>query len=403
MSYLTRTKRAAPATPAAGKATQYVDTTGQTHEIIDTGVDNVLTQAARFNWLRNSGFWFAQRQAPGTLTTYGGSTSRAPTADGWGIVSETASMQYQRISTQAAPEIGLQSTYYGNFSKITAAGKLQISQMVETNDCENIRGRTVRFQFWAKAMVAASLNFRVGLVYETNSVNPSINGTAIISSFNGTGTDPTFNAGPPNLAYQAPKAGVTGDNCTINGNAADFTVTSVWQRYGLCFDIPTTAVNVMVVIWSNAQLAATNGISISQASLTDGFEIQAWSPRDQNTELLRCQRYFSKSFGVDQQPQQNFGILGALLRGHVSVAGATAGQPIGLSFPVEMWTNPTLTFYNPSAANAFARNTTAGTDATATGISGTGSRGTTVTFTGIAAWTVAQAVAVNWQADAELF
>lgn len=402
MSFLTRTKRAAPSAPATGKALQYVDASGVTHELDANGVDNVLTNTSRFNWVRNSGFWFAQRQLPGTLTTYGGGTTRAITADGWGITCENASMQYIRTLTAPAPETGLQGGAYGSFTKITSAGKLHISQVIETLDVANLRGRTVRLQFWAKAIVGNPIAFRVGLISENNTSNPATTGSNTFSTFNGAGTDPTLATSTANWAYLTPKT-VTGDNCTVSGSAADLSLTPLWQRFGLCFDVPSNCQGLMLAVWSNGQLAATNGIAISQVSLTDGFEIQAWSPQDQFREFLRCQRYYCKSFGVDSAPAQNFGILGSLLRGHVSVAGATAGQPLGcLRFPVEMVGSPALTFYNPSAANAFARNTTAGTDATATAGSGTTAEGTTVTFTGIAAWTVAQAMAVHWTADAEL-
>ncbi len=53
-------------------------------------------------------------------------------------------------------------------------------------------------------------------------------------------------------------------------------------------------------------------------------------------------------------------------------------------------------------ANAFARNTTAGTDATATAGASLGTDGGDITFTGLAAWTVAQAVSIHYTANAEL-
>lgn len=77
--------------------------------------------------------------------------------------------------------------------------------------------------------------------------------------------------------------------------------------------------------------------------------------------------------------------------------------PIGIRFPVHMRAAPTtLTFYNPSAANAFVRNTTAGSNATATASANVAASGMDATFTGIAAWTVAQSVALHYTADAEL-
>jgi hypothetical protein len=399
VSYLNRIKGAAPATPAAGKTTQYVDASGLTHELNDTGVDNILTGMWRNNYLRNSGFWFAQRQNPAALTTYSSATNRLISADGWGITCENASAQYIRTDTNAAPEAGLQSRFYGQFTKITSLGKLVMTQCIEGSDAESLRGRTVRVQVWMRGLVAASANWNIALVNNTGTVDAPT--AAFIAAMNGNGTDPTLGA---SLAYLAPKATVTPDNGTIVGaTKIQCTVTNsaTWARYGGCFDVPTTAKNLIVMIWSDSQVAATNGVALGQASLTDGFEIQAWSPFAVQEELARVQRFYCKSFSVDTLPAQSVAI--GAIRGYVSVAGATAGQPIGLRYPVAMRAAPTtFTFFNPAAANAFARNTTAGTDATATASANAGDEGADVTFTGIAAWTVAQAVAVQFTADAEI-
>src|SRR4029077_474880 len=171
MSYLTRTKRAAPATPPANKSTQYVDTNGQTHEINDTGVDNVLSDERLLNYLRNSGFWFAQRQNPAALTTYSSATNRLISADGWGITCENASAQYIRTDTSGAAEANLQSRYYGQFTKITSTGKLEITQCLEGSNCQSLRGSTVRGQVKMRGLVAASALCNVGLVNNTGVVD----------------------------------------------------------------------------------------------------------------------------------------------------------------------------------------------------------------------------------------
>lgn len=399
MSYLTRTKRAAPATPASGKTTQYVDTGGQTHEVNDTGVDNVLSDARLFNYLRNSGFWFAQRQAPGTLTTYSSATNRLISADGWGVTCENASAQYVRTDSSGAAEANLQSRFYGQFTKITSTGKLVVTQCLEGSLCQSLRGRTVRVQVKMRGLVAASASWNIALVNNTGTVDAPT--AAFISAMNGNGADPTLGA---SLAFIAPKSTVTPDNGTIvTATKVQCTVTNsaTWARYGGCFDVPTTAKNLVVMIWSDSQVAATNGVALAEACLVDGFEIQTWSPQPMETELIRVQRFYCKSFSVDTLPAQSVAIGGE--RGAVSVAGATAGQPIGIRFPVSMRAAPTtLTFFNPAAANAFVRNTVAGTDATATASANVGDSGMDITFTGIAAWTVAQAVQVQYTADAEI-
>lgn len=398
MSYLTLSKGAAPATPAAGKATLFVDASGFTHVLDATGVDGSIGDHELGNLLRNSGFWFAQRQAPGTLTTYSSASNRLICADGWGLTCENASAQYIRTDTSTTPEAGLQGRFYGQFTKITSTGKVYVTQCVDGSDTQAVRGRTVRVQVWIRGLIAANQTVRLGLVSNTGTVDAPTAG--FIAAAGANGTDPTLGA---SLAYLAPKATVTPDNGTTNGNAVDCTVTNsaTWQRYGACFDVPTTAKNLIVMIWSNSQLAATNGFALGQASLTDGFEIQNWSPLPIQQELARAQRYYCKSFSVDTLPATAVAV--GAVRGSVAVAGATAGQPIGIRYPVPMRAAPTtFTFFNPAAANAFVRNTTAGSDATATASANAGDQGADVTFTGIAAWTVAQALAVHFTADAEI-
>jgi len=399
VSYLQRTKRVAPATPAAGKTSSYVTTDGRPHELNDTGVDNMLASQDKYNYLRNSGFWFAQRQNPAALTTYNSATNRLINADGWGVTNQNASAQYIRTDTSTTPEANLQSRYYGQYMKITSAGKLEITQCVEGVTSQNLRGRTVRLQLKMRGIIAASTVWNIGLVQNTGAVDAPT--AAFFAAQGANGVDPTLGA---SLAYIAPKATVTPDNAAIVGNKAQCTVTNsaTWARFGAVFDVPTTAKNLIVVIWSDSQIAATNGVAVAEVSLTDGFEVQDWQPQSIQEELDRVERMYSKSFGTDTLPAQNAGLAGAV-RGHVSVAGTVAGQPIGLRFRTRLRSAaPTFVFFNPSAANAFTRNTTAGTDATATAAANTSDGSSDITFTGIAAWTVAQAVAVHYTADAEI-
>ena len=404
MSYQVYNAVVAPTTPASGKSTEYVSTAGEPHFINDQGIDANLISNQKKNYIRNSGMWFAQRQAPATPTVYSTVGGRLVTADGWGISNENASAQYARVDTASAAETGLAGRFYGQFTKLTSAGKLAICQVIEGTDSSEMRGQNVRVQFWAKGIVTASATWRVGLVQLTNAASvdtvPSGAGQ-FLTAFGVASTDPTLGG---SLIYTAPKATVTPDNGTIVGTAANVTVTSAgWQRFGAVFTLPTTFVNLTVMIWSDAQVAATAGISISQVSLTVGQEIQDWVPPSTQVELARVQRYYCKSFNVDTAPVQNAGLVG-VVRGAVSVAGAIAAQPVGIRFPVALRAGASVlvTFYNPSAANAFVRNTTAGTDSTTAAPFFMGENGGDCQFTGIAAWTASQSVAVHYTADVEL-
>lgn len=314
------------------------------------------------NYVRNSGMWFAQRQAPGTATTYSNTSGRAVSADGFAITNENASAQYQRTDTSAAPETGLLSRYYGNFTKITSTGKLVISQLLEGTDVENLRGRTVRLQVWMKQVVGAAPVVRLGIAQLAAAGTIDTLPATFVSAFNANGTDPTLGT---NVAYIAPDAG-SADNGTISGNALSCTLSGSWQRFGATFTLPSDFKNLVVMLWGNAQFAATNGFAFAQLSLTDGTQIVDWTPDDIVTEVNRCQRYYWKTFAIDTAPASAVGAGTGEYRWCKIVAGATAGRSPSVPFAVRMRATPTCTSFNPAAAGAQVRDITAGASCTAT-------------------------------------
>lgn len=393
-------KGADPATPSNGYASTWPDiTTGQMKSKTDAGVLSILSPNARINFLRNSGFWFAQRQAPLVATTYSAAATRSISADGWGIMTENASGTYQQTDTSGAPEAGLNGRYYGTFLKITSTGKASISQVLEGTDANAIRNRTVRFQLWMKG--TASQTVRLGLIQLTSAGTIDTMPGTYITGMNGTGVDPTLGT---NLSYITPKSGVTPDNCAVNGNAVDCTVTTAWQRFGAVFDVPSNCKNILVSVWSNAQLTATNGFSLAQASLTDGFEIQDWSPLNGADERLRVQRFFQRSFALDTTaPAQNAGVGTGEAHGIAGKATAVANSGIiPVRFGPIMRSSGVLTLFNPAAANALMRNVTGTADMGATATAQSTNAGFNVIATGVAATAVGDQVAIHWTADAEI-
>lgn len=399
MSFQTFTKRAAPSAPASGKASIYVATDGRPHLLDATGVDNVLSARQLDNAVRNSGWWFAQRQAPGTLTTYSSTTGRAFCADGWAITNENASAQFRRVDTGAARETGLGSRYYGEFTKTTSTGKLLITQAIESQDAQRFCGRTVRLTAKMKQVVGAAPVIRLGLLQLTSAGTIDSIPAAFITAMGANGVDPTMGTAVSRIA---PKA-VTAQTGTVNGNAVDCTLSSSWQTFSACFDVPTDAKNLIVAFWSNAQMVATNGFAIADAMLTDGYELQDFSAQPYAAELLRCQRYYYKSFSVDALPAAS--VAAGRLNSLLGKAGAVALAALWtVRFPANMRTTPTtVTLFNPGAAGAQARRVTgaAAADQTVTTSSNASDLGLEITATGDAAGTVGDQVVVHFTADAE--
>jgi hypothetical protein len=123
-----------------------------------------------------------------------------------------------------------------------------------------------------------------------------------------------------------------------------------------------------------------------------------WAPRLFTEELLLAQRYYRKSFPQGTKPAQNAGTAGA-----ACVTNPIAnGQPsIALSFP-PMWGSPTVTTYNPSAANANWRDTTASSDVAVSVPATATSAGGVLLATGAAIATLGDLACLHYTLDAGL-
>lgn len=99
-----------------------------------------------------------------------------------------------------------------------------------------------------------------------------------------------------------------------------------------------------------------SGVQFEKGSIATPFESV-----DYATMLVRCQRYYTKTFPAATAPAQSAGVGGAI----------TVKNPIALGEPSIWWkfvtsmrANPTIVTYNPSASNANWRDVTASADVT---------------------------------------
>jgi hypothetical protein len=391
-------KIAEPATPAANESTDFFDTADLKRKVKDyLGIVGTLSEDGLrgTNVIINGEFDFAQRQAPGTLTTYSNTSGRALSADRWGITNENASAQYQRVDSAAAPETGLRARFYGSFSKITASGKIVVSHVIEAVNGLHLRGRTVRVQLKMKASSAKTI--RVALLQLTAAGAVDTIPAVFVSLFGANTVDPTFGT---NLAAIAP---VIADNGSIRNTGLDCAVTAAWQRFGASFVLPNNFKNLILVVFTDSQFAAADILSMTEVGIYDGPEIREWVPRSQGDDLTLCQRYYSKSFNVDTAPVQNAGVNTGEAGGIAGKAGAVANAGfIFVTYKVQMRTAAALTLFNPAVANAQVRDEVAAVDHSATATANSQEQGFTVNSTGNASTAVGDRLGIHWTADAEL-
>ena len=119
-------------------------------------------------------------------------------------------------------------------------------------------------------------------------------------------------------------------------------------------------------------------------------------------ELARCQRYYQKSFAIGTAPAQNVGVVSGSYGFGAWRAGALLMQGGSMLFPSRMRAAPTVTLYNPSAANAQMRDVTAGVDCSSTLTAAASEVGMGVVTVGHASTAVGNQMAVHWTAAAEL-
>ena len=328
------------------------------------------------NFLLNGGWDFAQRTTPGTLTSV---SDNAYGADRWKQTRENADLQYQR--NDATSETGLTSRYYGKYKKITNAGKFMVFQILEGQHTVPLRGKTVIYQVKMKASTAKTIRMAI-LELQSGGTMDTIPGT-FVSAWNVDGTDPTLGA---NLAV------ITG--------AESKDVTTSWQNFTVSVTVPSTSKNLICAVWANADFSAADELNLAEAGLFLGATQLSWTPRNITQELLLCQRYYWKSFDIDTLPAQNAGLT-ATLRFIAGKAGATS-QYGTFILPVRQRTStPTVTSYNPAAANAQVRDGTAAADCSSTSV-GVENQTLFLNCTGNASTAVGNRLHVHVTSEAEL-
>lgn len=230
------------------------------------------------------------------------------------------------------------------------------------------------------------------------------------------------------------------DNTNTRGVSATYTVNSsnTWEQKTVTFPADATGAfsndsNLALIInfwlaagsnFTSGSLATTWGALVSANRAVGTANVagainNAWQitdvqlePGSTNTEfefqgfdqvLFRCMRYYQKSFAYATAPAQNAGTVGALAF-MAGKAGAAVSYAM-LDFFATMRAAPsTVTFYNPSAANAQARDITAAADCSATGVAAStaSEKSLAVVETGNASTAVGNLIMVHWTADAEI-
>lgn len=321
------------------------------------------------NLLRNGAMQIWQRG-----TSFASGATKVRTADGWEFF-RTGGVAGGTLSRQA----GDSTQYVARIQRDNAnaaANVMNFAQSIETVDSRLFSGKNVIVKFKAKA----GANF---------SPTSSLFTASIIA---GTGTDENV------------ITGFTGAN-TFATNAA-LVASTTESLFELTGAVPANTTQLGVLIsWTPPAVAAgaNDWLQVTEIQLCVGDGAADDFPyRLLSEELAICRRFTRKSFLMDTAPVQNAGANTGEFTWAASQAGATAQRSPQISFDTEMRATPTLTLYNPAAANAQVRDETAAADCTATATANVSRKGFTVTATGAAGTAIAGMLGVHYLAESDL-
>lgn len=151
----------------------------------------------------------------------------------------------------------------------------------------------------------------------------------------------------------SPSAG-TWDYTNGIGLGIDWTIAAGTDFHGTANAWTAQAARFCTVNQVNGLDSDSNNFKLALIQLTQGSQVYPFIPRTLNEELALCQRYFWKSFQQGTTPAQNVGVTGCITWSPAVGAGSPTLPP-HVMFPVVMRATPTMTYFNPSAANAQAR------------------------------------------------
>jgi hypothetical protein len=321
------------------------------------------------NALMNGSFEIWQRGAGGSASIAASASSSVYTADRWVI--STGANEASTVSQVAG--LTVQSQWAAKVQKNsgqTGTGAILFEHPFTLDEIVALRGQVVTLS----ATIKAGANFSSS----TSQIS--------IQLLCGTGT--TQKRGAGSFAGETAPIGAAQ---SITTTAARYSWTSA--------AIPTNATQMCVLFFyfPVGTAGADDSYTIDDVQLEIGaataFDSARW---DFTRELVMCQRFYRKSFPYATAPAQNAGIVGAM--NVQTQTGATGTFGAQVQFGASMRIAPSLTTYNPSAANANWRDTTNSADRTvAVGtVSESG-----FPITGASAVAAANH-AIHWQADAEL-
>jgi hypothetical protein len=304
----------------------------------------------------NGGLEIWQRGAGGSASIAAPASANTYTADRWYILTGTNEAATVSQQTGLVNQSQFSAKVQRNNAQ-TGTAVMRFAYPFETVECVLLRGQTITLQFQGKT---------------GGSFSPA-SGTLTVNFYAGTGAE----AKRGGSAFTGETNPIT-SSINLTGTVAQFSNTSAG----------TVATNItqceMQVSWVPVGTAgADDSFFIDNVQLEVGSTATQFEYVPFPTSLTAAQRHFFKTFPYATAPAQTAGAAGQLLSLDLGVCcGAqmgTSSLAVAWRFPTNMRVSPTITTFDPSAADALWSNTNAvvinGTSTSGANILGTSGPG----------------------------
>lgn len=279
------------------------------------------------NHLINGSMNIWQRGPSATFSVGSSATTAAYTADRWAAVLQSAGAGVQTVKRVSYSAEFLNALRWQRTAGATETILMRLIQPLTSEDSAPLDGQVARIAFRARAGANFSGTSGSGML-----------GCRVRA---GTGSDEALSAW---------------FNSTATGfstlDTADHVVTTSDQEFSRSFTVPSGTRQLAVEFrWAPSGTAGANDyLDITAVRLQLGAETFSPPPESLATELLACQRFYTKTFDYAVAPAQNTNQQGGNIAA-VGNGGVLACQRTW-QLMVEMRTTPTVVTYNPIAANS---------------------------------------------------
>lgn len=303
--------------------------------------------------------------------------------DHWYVLTQTASIQ---VSSQSLQEAGQIANARLVQNQVTAQ-RMGYACILSAADSQKLRGEIVTYMPRIRCSVSQAI--RIAVLEWTGTVN------AVVSDIVNDWTSSDYTDGAAKFFVDA--------NLTPLGTVALTPTANTWTNMTpLPVTIGNSCNHVIVFVWTEGTAAQTVSLDLGVQSLVRGaYTGRIAVPTFQET-LRYARQFFDKSFNYGTAPVQNAGLTTGEQRWHANIAGAVANFSPTIPFAESMLIVPTITLYNPAAANAQVRNVTDGADHSASSAINISERGFVITSTGVAGTALGEQLAAHWTANGRL-